>query len=590
MKINFFWIFILFCSCALAQSDIEIEIKPEKVITYQDKDSWSLNFDFFISNNSSENLALDYLELKVFSEEDKLIWKRHLSNNGLPGALSTISKDLPAKDDLYIFNPFHSLPNIVFPHKLVYTLYFGDTSQEVIVLPELHNPMTYLQLPVTEKAFIDDGNDYYSHHRRVSLNSDAAKSFGMDKLAQRFALDFTKIDSLGNRRTEELTSNSSWYGWDMKIISPGKGTVVKVRNDVPDNEYQASGQLEYSKEVKQQSSVDISAGNYIIIDHQNGEYSGLNHFKMGSIVVKEGDQVDVGDFLGNVGLSGDTYYPHLHYQLQTSPSIIDSYGIPIVFNDFSLLANDEIEIKSAVINSGDMVEPNPENKTLSYCKIKLHGNQLIGKCTGGIYSNITIELPDSFQRLDSTSLFKALPVKGIVTLQGKYDIDVDFVKTNRAGFNQVMLKPIKVKRLGWYTFDDLRFTNEGMTFTIDSDPVVPVSKQDLQILQKAKELLKNAENWNPNDDRKCKDDIENNKYSIYCALETASIDVVGEYNHRNAVMQLMRHLIAEEFPERGWEHRFKDYNNMSETKYEDILNLIEKAKKQMTKQLINNPN
>ena len=55
-------------------------------------------------------------------------------------------------------------------------------------------------------------------------------------------------------------------------------------------------------------------------------------------------------------------------------------------------------------------------------------------------------------------------------------------------------------------------------------------------------------------------------------------------------MQLMRHLIAEKFPEREWEHRFKDYNNMSTIDYKDILHLIEEAKYKMTEQLKNNPN
>ena len=88
-----------------------------------------------------------------------------------------------------------TLPEEIYPYKLVYTFVFNDAEVQKTIYPELLNPKTRFQLPVTEKVYIDDGNNYFSHHRRVSLNSDAAKALNMKKLAQRFALDFTKIDS-----------------------------------------------------------------------------------------------------------------------------------------------------------------------------------------------------------------------------------------------------------------------------------------------------------------------------------------------------------------------------------------------------------
>ena len=114
----------------------------------------------------------------------------------------------------------------------------------------------------------------------------------------------------------------------------------------------------YSEEVKNQVSNDISTGNYVIIDHKNGEYSLLCHFQKGTIQFKKGKKVNLGDYLGNVGLSGDTYYPHLHYQVQTSPDIIDSYGIPAKFNDFVWVTQQDNYVISGFINSGDIVKPN----------------------------------------------------------------------------------------------------------------------------------------------------------------------------------------------------------------------------------------
>ena len=59
----------------------------------------------------------------------------------------------------------------------------------------------------------------------------------------------------------------------------------------------------------------------------------------------------------------------------------------------------------------------------------------------------------------------------------------------------------------------------------------------------AKSLLVNPENWHQKDDRKCEPDIENNHWSLFCALKFASIETTGEYNHHNTAIQTARFVI-----------------------------------------------
>ena len=60
----------------------------------------------------------------------------------------------------------------------------------------------------------------------------------------------------------------------------------------------------------------------------------------------------------------------------------------------------------------------------------------------------------------------------------------------------------------------------------------PVSNEDLQILQSAREILSDESKWNSDDDRMCNED--DTKWSLFCALlgETCTsvimIEVVGE--------------------------------------------------------------
>ena len=55
----------------------------------------------------------------------------------------------------------------------------------------------------------------------------------------------------------------------------------------------------------------------------------------------------------------------------------------------------------------------------------------------------------------------------------------------------------------------------------------PATADDLRILTKAADLLKDESVWNRADDRQCEDDEKTGKRSLFCALQRACIDVLG---------------------------------------------------------------
>lgn len=172
----------------------------------------------------------------------------------------------------------------------------------------------------------------------------------------------------------------------------------------------------------------------------------------------------------------------------------------------------------------------------SPCHLVLGQDKLVGECEDKLFTGIEIVLDREYDKIDSATLFKILPKDGFLIIQKKHKIAAQFVITERAGFPQIMLKPTDLPRVGWYTFDSLSITDREINFLIDKDPDVPFSNEDLEIIAHVKKLFKDPLNWNKNDDRRCQDDIKNDTYSFFCALQTASINVAGEYNHRNAVM------------------------------------------------------
>jgi len=56
-------------------------------------------------------------------------------------------------------------------------------------------------------------------------------------------------------------------------------------------------------------------GNYIGIRHSNAYYTYYGHLKKNSIAVSVGDSVNSGDIIGQVGSSGNSTDPHLHFEL-----------------------------------------------------------------------------------------------------------------------------------------------------------------------------------------------------------------------------------------------------------------------------------
>ncbi len=206
----------------------------------------------------------------------------------------------------------------------------------------------------------------------------------------------------------------------------------------------------------------------------------------------------------------------------------------------------------------------------SKAELYLTNNVLNGACDDPYFTGFMIELDTIYSSIDSSILFGQLPRLGTINFKHKTNIPTEFTRTDRAGYPQIMFR----FRSEWLTFDDPMYTNNSISFTIDRDPVVPFTEDDLKIIQLASDMLSEPKYWHKQDDRICEDDLANKSYSLFCALKIASLAVEQKYNHRNAVLQKLRHLINEKDPNKQWNHRLMDFNNQEETTYEDIISIL----------------
>lgn len=67
-------------------------------------------------------------------------------------------------------------------------------------------------------------------------------------------------------------------------------------------------------------------GNGVAITHDDGWETQYCHMKQGSVRVKPGDRVAAGASLGQVGLSGNTEFPHLHLTLRRDGQEVDPWA------------------------------------------------------------------------------------------------------------------------------------------------------------------------------------------------------------------------------------------------------------------------
>jgi len=69
-------------------------------------------------------------------------------------------------------------------------------------------------------------------------------------------------------------------------------------------------------------------GNYVMIQHSDGNYTLYAHLAKGSITVMSGDKVEQGQVIGKIGNSGSSTGLHLHFEVRTS-NLPDSKTNPL---------------------------------------------------------------------------------------------------------------------------------------------------------------------------------------------------------------------------------------------------------------------
>jgi hypothetical protein len=218
--------------------------------------------------------------------------------------------------------------------------------------------------------------------------------------------------------------------------------------------------------------------------------------------------------------------------------------------------------------------------------LKILDNKLEGGCEFLEGFQVTL---DFYKKLPKDSLnltilmetIKDHNIVGILTYPNGKTTQINYEIVKHRNREDIYMKTT----LGYFLWEMANIRDQKINFAIYWWYCPPARKVDIETLELTEQLLVDSTNWHKNDDRKCEDDIDDNKWSLFCALKYASIEKMGEYNHHNTALQTVRFVIDDIIPNHGFEHTLMDYNNALSTSHEDILKILRLAKKRIEKEL-----
>lgn len=335
---------------------------PAQPLLVRGRDGQDLNFDLLFDNPGDTALQLVGVEATWYGRDGRFLGQRRLDRNGddtTMGIATVPNRTLPAHGRLVLFNPFQHFPANAWLGDVRYEAVFSagdDASEQRVALriaPRAWQPKTALSLPLAGPVFVHDGHDFTAHHRRLDITGGMTTHFGIRANFMRYAHDFVVADGEGKLYRGDGAKPEDWYGYGAPVLATGDGVVVEMHDGMADN--RKGGPPPFDREAIMKN-LKLFLGNYAIVDHGNGEFSLFAHMRQGSVKVHPGQRVARGEQVGAMGMSGDAFLVHLHYQLQSDAGFGE--GLPAVFEGvrFATGAGDGWTAPAASpVDSGDLV-------------------------------------------------------------------------------------------------------------------------------------------------------------------------------------------------------------------------------------------
>ena len=179
---------------------------------------------------------------------------------------------------------------------------------------------------------------------RLAINGDRIGT------PETFAIDWTRVKN-DRIYDGDGSQNEQYYAFGADVLAVADATVVIVQDGEPEQAPNIRLVAEKSSEL---------AGNLVILELQPGVFAAYAHLQPGSITVKVGDKVKVGQHLAQLGNSGNSSGPHLHFGLLDQANMFTGRSLPYVLQQFTLVGAVNFET-----STGDLLVITPESRDVT---------------------------------------------------------------------------------------------------------------------------------------------------------------------------------------------------------------------------------
>jgi murein DD-endopeptidase len=295
-----------------------------------------LVYELHVTNFDTVPLTLKRLE--VFADTNESQPLSTISGDALSAIMIEAGSMSPTKDSqtigpakrAIIFMWIELAPDKGVPAVLLHRMVFaaGDPGSTTVETALEKFPVVVSQdaVPLLSSPFdggiwlAGDGPSNDSDHRLSIVAVD-----GHVHIAQRYAIDWVKVGPNGDSHNG-TARNENWWGYGEPIHSVADGEVTQIVDGIPENT---------PRVLPTSVTVDNIAGNYVTVRIAFNRYATYAHLQGTSIRVRLHDQVHRGDVLARLGNSGNATGPHLHFQVTDGNSLLESEGVPFIFDKFT---------------------------------------------------------------------------------------------------------------------------------------------------------------------------------------------------------------------------------------------------------------
>lgn len=267
---------------------------------------------------------------------------------GKPGAKLAASPALAPGEGLLVMNQVFAWTGPRDGLRITARAADGTVLGQSTVAIDSSPPQARYIFPLAGRFYVQAGPSLNTHHRWAPPEA--------------FAYDIGGLAEGGSTHRGDGMRFTDYAVYGASIRAAADGEVVAVVSDQAEDPAQFRkpgetaeayfGRIQAWQAEGMAKGGAFLAGNYVVIRHSWGEYSLYAHMKPGAARLKPGQAVKAGEAIGQVGSSGSSTEPHLHFQVCDGPGPLDCAGLPVAFTGVEV----PMALLPGAIQSGDIVE------------------------------------------------------------------------------------------------------------------------------------------------------------------------------------------------------------------------------------------